>query len=291
MTNDLREILPTIRALFQNKNSGIYKESEINKLLRQAEKNWGKGQSLSAKNLIDRITSEPRLRKIILKSKKYENIIRYTYGKVSPYQIGLSLKPDSYLSHGTAAYLHGLAAQEPKIIYVNKEQSPKPSPAGPLSQEGIKRAFANKQKVSQYVFSHRGYSYTVLSGKHSNRLGVEKREDSLGNPIEVAGIERTLIDIAVRPQYAGGVSQVLSAYSKARNRISVDTIVDTLARLDYIYPYHQVIGFYMARAGYPKKNTSALQNLGLDFDFYLDYAMAEPAYDEEWRLFYPKEFS
>jgi hypothetical protein len=208
---NLQEILPTIRTLLKNKDSRIYSESEINKILRAAKGNIGKSRSLSKDQLIAGITSEPLLRKIILKSKEYGKITRYTYGKVSLYQIGLSLKPHAYLSHGTAVYLHNLANHAPKTIYVNKEQSPKPSPVGPLSQEGIQMAFANKPKTSQYIFSHGKYSYTILSGKNTGRLGVETREDLLWNPIAVTRIERTLIDIVVRPQYAGGVGQVLTA--------------------------------------------------------------------------------
>lgn len=59
-------------------------------------------------------------------------------------------------------------------------------------------------------------------------------------------LERTLIDIAVRPNYAGGVHHVLEAYAAAKSRVSVNVLLATLQKMEYVYPYHQVIGFYIS---------------------------------------------
>jgi len=60
---------------------------------------------------------------------------------------------------------------------------------------------------------------------------------SRGEPLEVTDLERTLIDIAVRPAYAGGVRPVLTAYLRSRSKVSVDRIAKLLRRLDYVYPF------------------------------------------------------
>ena len=111
-----------------------------------------------------------------------------------------------------------------------------------------------------------------------------------GSTLRVTGIERTLIDIAVRPAYAGGVFQVLNAYRGAKDRVSVATLLATLKTLSYVYPYHQAIGFYLQRAGYGPKQYERLRRLGLKNDFYLAHDMREKAYSKEWRLFYPQSF-
>jgi|HubBroStandDraft_4_1064222.scaffolds.fasta_scaffold150758_2 hypothetical protein len=123
---------------------------------------------------------------------------RYHRGPFSPYELALSLKPDSYLSHGTAVYLHKLSAHEPNMIYVNKEQSPKDS-SGDLTQAGIDRAFSTKQRTSGFQLHHGRTTITLLNGKHSGRLGVVTMQGPNGEPLEVTDLERTLIDIVVRP--------------------------------------------------------------------------------------------
>jgi hypothetical protein len=229
-----------------------------------------------------------RLAELRLTSKDYSGFIRYAWGEVTPYQVALSVKPRTYLSHGTAVSLHGLTDQIPKTIYVNQEQSPKPRPRGGLTQAGIDRAFSNQQRKSAYILGYEQWRIVLLSGMNTGNLGVEKIADSVQEQLDVTNVERTLIDIAVRPIYAGGAFQVLEAYKAAKDRVSVNTLIATLKKLGYVYPYHQVIGFYMQRAGYEEKRFGRLEAIGLNFDFYLTYGMKESEFDSRWRLHYPK---
>ncbi len=64
--------------------------------------------------------------------------------------------------------------------------------------------------------------------------------------------------------------------------------IATLQKLDHVYPYHQAIGFYMERAGYPSKHLARLQAIGMDLDFYLAHNMHGMSYSASWRLFYPE---
>jgi hypothetical protein len=96
-----------------------------------------------------------------------------------------------------------------------------------------------------------------------------------GATLRVTGIDRTLIDIAVRPAYAGGVFQVLDAYRGAKHRASVGNILAALKALDYMYPYHQAIAFYMQHAGWPASRYDRLKKLGLEHDFYLAHDIRE----------------
>jgi hypothetical protein len=55
-----------------------------------------------------------------------------------------------------------------------------------------------------------------------------------------------------------------------------------------MYPFHQAIGFYMERAGYPQSKYERLKELGVQFDFHLSYGVKDAEYVSDWRLFIPK---
>ena len=203
--------------------------------------------------------------------------------------MALSLKRNSYLTHSTAVFLHGLTEQIPQTIYVNAEQSKKPKPTTPLTQEALDRVFRGRQRASRYVFIHGRHRITILSGKHTGAYGVQTLPLESGDALlRVTNLERTLIDLAVRPTYGGGVHEILTAFRAARARVSVPKLVRTLHALDYVYPYHQALGFYLDRAGAPVERLGQLRKLGLDFDFYLAHGLKNPAFDPSWRVYYPK---
>jgi hypothetical protein len=273
---------------FDESPKRVYTKPDLAKILSSNRAFWRLTQSTTVDYLINFLTDTSRLRPVSLASANYSGFVRYAWGEVSSYQIALSVRPRSYLSHGTAVLLHGLTDQVLKTIYVNQEQSPKPAPRGELTQIAIDRAFSNQQRKSAYVLGYEQWRIVLVSGKNTGNLGVVKISGPLQEQLDVTSVERTLIDIAVRPIYAGGVFQVLEAYKSARDRVSVNTLIAMLKKLNYIYPYHQVIGFYMQRAGYEEKRYGRLKSLGLNFDFYLTYGMKEPEFDREWRLCYPK---
>lgn len=110
-----------------------------------------------------------------------------------------------------------------------------------------------------------------------------------GEPRKTTGLERTLIDVVVRPQYAGGMSNVLSSFLQAKDRISVAEIARLLAKVKYVYPYHQALGFILQRAGVPEEELAPLKPCAIRLKFHLDYGMNQPAYDPAWKLYYPRD--
>jgi hypothetical protein len=273
-----------IRTHFHEITTGIRWPSDLSEYVAEHRQRWGEFD-LSAQQMVKLLLKEGLLFKAEFESPQYKPIVRYLRGKPSPYELAMSLRRDSFLCHRTALTLHGI---EPPgtTIYVNKEQGSKPAPEG-ITQEGINRAFKNAQRQSNYIFRYGGSRFVLISGKDTDKAGVVRSKGPQGEAIDTTDLERTLIDIVVRPAYAGGLKRVFSAYEEVVSRIDVDHMIGLLRKLDYAYPYHQSIGFLLHRAGCPERDCKKFKDFGVEFDFYLDYGLKRPAYDRNWRLFYP----
>jgi hypothetical protein len=277
--------------LFDRSIQHVYSKAQLAGILAQNARTWRLAQRTTTDALVAFLEKQDKLRPIAFKSPNYDReTIRYAWGEASAYELALSLQPRGYLSHATAVALHGLTDLVPKTLYLNVEQSPKRAPVGPMTQRGIAQAFARPQRQSNMTYDYDGWSVVVINGKHTGGLGVEQVHGSSGETLRATNLERTLIDIAVRPAYGGGIFQVLEAYRSARERLSTNRLVATLKKLDYAYPYHQSIGFLMERAGYSERRFAMLRELGLKYDFYLVHGMQQPAHSSEWRLFFPSGF-
>ena len=268
----------------------VFRQGELKTVYYEHAQAWRIPGVTSANKFITFLLEKTLLRQVRLESEHYRDVVRYAWGEPSPYELALSIGKNPYLSHASAIAIHGLTDQIPKVVYINDEQSPKNFPPPVLTQDGIDRAFAGAQRTSRAIYSAGSLRVVVTAGKHTGRLEVGRLKALDGTLVDVTKLERTLIDAAVRPDYAGGPYQVLAAFAAARGRASVNVLVATLKKLAYAYPYHQVIGFYMQHAGYEQEKLEQFKRLGLDFDFYLAYGMREHDFNLDWRLYIPKRF-
>ena len=216
----------------------------------------------------------------------YRAFHRYITPSATMFDVAARLRPNGYFSHATAVFAHGLTEQIPQTIYLNDEQSAKPAPSGNITQASLDRAFASRQRTSKFAFVFGLNRIVILNGKQTGALGVRSLKLS-GAEHPVTDLERTLIDIAVRPVYGGGVHEILAAYRAALDRVDVARIVEYLTTLDYVYPYHQAIGFYLERAGASPDWTALLRELGLSLDFHLVHGLKKSRLDTSWRVRVP----
>jgi hypothetical protein len=271
-------------------NKRAFSEAEVSSLLDMYKVDQVLYVTTRLKDFIDFLIDQKILIRINIevpsgsgKTKKYAS------GNVSEFEIALSLQSGSYLSHYSAMYLHGLIENIPQVIYTNKEQSRKPRYSSDLSQESLDRAFTRPMRKTKQIAQYDRFKIYLLNGKHTGNLGVIDHDQD-GITIRITGLERTLIDAVVRPDYAGGIEEVLKAFTAAKGEVSVNKMLAILKKMDYMYPYHQALGFYLEKAGYNENVLQLVEELGIEFNFYLTYQITDKVLNDRWKLYVPKRF-
>lgn len=287
---------------FDNHENRVHKQRELELILSENRDKWRLAQRMGFKEFVEYLVKSRKLRRLEF-GFPHRKEVRYTWGKIPTESVLLTLKPGCHFSHFTAVQLHELTEQDPRTVYVNHEQRPKPIPQVGLIQERIDVAFRRKPRMTKNIATvkgakREGIRVCLLNGKHTGYLGVEEREvrsrgESTSARLRLTDVERTLIDIAVRPFYAGGVPEVMKAYERAAARASVNRLAGVLRKLDYVYPYHQAVGFYLDAAAAYNQQAVELFHGGFEyeFDFYLAYGMEETEYVPRWRIHVPKGLS
>ena len=242
---------PMIIDFFTYSPLRVYSESGLSKVLAENKEPWRLSAITSTEDFINFLLEKNIMDEIKIESKKYKSLSKYVFGQISPFEIALSLSKNSYLCHYSAVFLHNLTENVPKTIYTNFEQIPRNTMdnRSNLIQENIDKAFARPMRQTNNIYTFNENTVYLLNGKNVNQQGVVELELE-GRKLPVTSIERTLIDITVRPNYAGGVQEVLSAFIAAKRKFSVNRLVSLLKKMDFIYPYHQALGFYLEKAGY-----------------------------------------
>jgi len=285
-----KQIIIDIESYSRELNKRVFSEAEINSLLVLYQRDQVLYATTRLKDFIDFLIDQKILIKINIevpfgsgKTKKY------ALGDVSELEIALAIQSGSYLSHYSSMYLHELIENIPQVVYANKEQSRKPRYGSDLSQESLDRAFARPMRKTKQIAQYDRFKIFLINGKNTGNLGVIDH-DLNGITIRITGLERTLVDAVVRPDYAGGVEEVLKAFTAAKGRVSVNKMLAILKKMDYMYPYHQVVGFYLERAGYKENVLQLVEELGIEFNFYLTYQITDKVLNDRWKLYVPRRF-
>jgi hypothetical protein len=250
---------------------------------------WELPKTTTASRFVDVLVRNQLLIKTQIQVNDEQFRTLYTWKSNDVWTILQGIKKDGYFSHFSAVVLHDLTNQNPKTFYFNNERKSNDlfnkSPNS-LTQSAIDKAFLKEQRKTDAIYKFNSQKLLLINGKNTGRIGVIKKETS-STVFYYTDLERTLIDIAVRPAYAGGVFDVLDAYKKAKGLADISRLASYLLQMKYVYPYHQIIGFYLEKAGYPEKDIKKLEHQ-INFDFYLTYAIKKTEYSIRWRLFYPK---
>ncbi len=281
---------PDIIDFFEELQYKIFRRTDIEKIIGSNHGFWRLASTTTIYQFIEFLLEQTKLKKIKLQFPS-RNEIRYVWGEVPFLEVVLSVRPKAFYSHYTAMYFHGLTDQIPKILYTNFEQSPKRAQDTTLVQERIDLAFSRKPRISNTIANYKDYKICLINGKHTDELGVIDFKGPNDEKLRITNIERTLIDITVRPFYSGGIMEILNAYRLAKDKVSLNKLNAMLREINYIYPYRQAIGFYLEKSGvYKDSLISLFENPKFEFDFYFAHGIENKSYSKRCRLYYPQGF-
>ncbi len=264
--------------------------NDLKEILRLNKQDWKLAKITTYIDFINFLVDKKVLKQISIKLPRDLITERYIMGDISEYELALSINKQSYLSHYTALYLHELTENVPKNIYTNMEQVKKATNYNAqLRQESIDQSFSRPMRTTNQVAEFNDFKVYLLNGKNVDRIGVTDITLE-GVVLPITNMERTLIDACVRPDYAGGAHEVLNAFKAAKGKISVNKLLAMLKKMDFIYPYHQIIGFYLEKSGYAEKSIRLVEKIEKNYNFYLTYAMKNTNFSSRWKLYYPERF-
>lgn len=285
MANKARFIIAenNIKSFFKNNTQKVFSSQILAGIFDEKRILWNLPATMTTDGFIKQLLKREIIEVLEIGFEGYMgDKLRYTVPGFSVFQLATSLVHKSYLSHYSAVYLNGLTTQVPKSIYITFEQSRKQNVNRELKQKSIDGAFSKPQRKTGAKAIYKDYTFIIHNGMFTARQGVTHI-----NNIPVTDIERTLIDIMVRPGYGGGVYAVLNAFREASDRVSLNKLIAILDNMSFIYPYYQSLGFYLEKAGYNSKRLEKLRNREKPFTFYLTYDMEKKDYSKEWNLYYP----
>ena len=122
----------------------------------------------------------------------------------NPLVAGAVLVLPYFFSFGTACTHHGLTEQRFSEVYVA----------------------CRERRQAETI---RGIRYVFISVPGPRFFGFEEAR-VLGAPVQMATLERTLIDAIDRPHYSGGIGEVSRITMNAALRVSWDVLVDLIHR-------------------------------------------------------------
>src|ERR1700679_747337 len=219
--NLFENCFPIVESFFDRFENKAFSKGVLYEVFGQFREEWKIPINKQPSQFIAFLQKKGALHTTIFSNTKNQIKVVYSWKTNDDYTIMSGIKKGVYYSHYTAMYMHQLTLQVPKTFYLNYEHSPDKQSSEKskleLVQDVIDKVFATAQRKTTMSYTFNDRTIIILNGKNTGRLGVVKY---LTKDIsyEYTDLERTIIDISIRPVYAGGVFEVLEAYKKSKRK-------------------------------------------------------------------------
>jgi hypothetical protein len=282
--DNFKKHIQKIDILVDERHYKVLNNKEFEELVSMINSLWGL-KSYSRNKVKDFLFSNNYVYKDILDGNTESGIFVFRNTEFDDFDIASTRSRNSFFSHYSALFIHNLTIQFPKQIYLTWERiNYKPNINNQILQSSVDAAFNKPPRITTNKRVYKRFTINQINGQSQHSIGIVPFREVY----KVSDIERTLIDIAVRPFYSGGVTQVLGAFRNSIGIIDPEKLFDYYSKMHFVYPYHQVIGFYLEKAGYNESDYRRFLELPMNLNFYLTYNMVSKDYSEKWKLFIPK---
>lgn len=295
MNSRFRLATPEITAYIKADPRRAFSRKDLEQILLEKRKDWMLRGDYTKGAFIDDLVESGILKRKDLQFLRHNYQVLVKEGKNDIYEIVAKASDKGYFSHLSAMYLNGLTEQSPVVVYLSIEQPrSRKNYSDVLSQDDIDSAFEKEAKLSnamaKIMLNRKRWTIYQLFGSIYDQNELMAHTEHPGIELKTTSLERTLIDITIRPEYSGGVEMVRDAFQNAQSRVSVNRMAEILKRMNTVYPYHQAIGFWLQISGnYSDAQLGIMKRMPQRHDFYLLHGVEREnlSYSKTWRLYYP----
>jgi hypothetical protein len=105
-----------VKAFFAASPEKIFWPSELRDVCIGQRHAWKIPRGMNFSSILDFLIRNTQLKELKLKCADYPPLTRYTWGDISPVLLALSTNRQTYLSHGSALWIHGLGGELPHLV-------------------------------------------------------------------------------------------------------------------------------------------------------------------------------
>lgn len=201
--------------------------------------------------------------------------------------------PTGYFCHYTAVVYHGLTNQVPNRVYIRKRDvGSNRARLDRLSDLQIRTQFLKPHRRSSEIEQLATGSIVFVAGKLKDEAGVvsiSSNHPEFPEGSRITDLERCLIDAVVAPQYNGGIATLPGLFEEAAEQLNLQTLIEHYLELDFLYPYHQTLGFFLEYSGQKVSADRWREHFPPTNRFFADKAAKSSwPYDPKWQVHYPR---
>ncbi len=228
--------LPQLIGFLLDNGLRVFSTEQLRKTLRDSESRTDK-----LAQQLHRLTQRGWLRR--LRRGLYALADPFLFGPLSELEIGAALVFPSALSHWTAWHYHGLTEQIPRDVFL-------------LTTTEVELPRQRDRARHEFELDRVRYRFTRTAPEHF--FGIARPwVDQIR--LSITDLERTVLDGFLKPEFCGGLDDVLGSLEDQLHRLELERLVAYAIRIGP--PATQRVGWALEHLGTPSSLLEPLQTL------------------------------